>query len=176
VTLTGLIFRLLFKAMIPLSMVFGIMFYMMYLNGQNPLAMVEGMFDGIKSKFGRMGDAVVNLSGTVSIALDSEAQTYYKWQDAGGAWNYGEKAPAGASSVTSIRLKLTDNVMPAYIPPKSEAAEQKQTAQPQAESPGLLSPYTPGQIKKLFEDTRQLQETLNQRQLEHDALLGINRN
>ena len=175
-TLTGLVFRLLFKAMVPLSMVFGIMFYLMYLNGQNPLAMVEAMLDGVKSKFAVAGDAVIDLPGSVNTALDGEARTYYKWQDAGGAWIYGENPPANSLSLTAIKLKLTDNVLPAYTAPKSEAAEQKQTVQPQAESPALVSPYSPGQIKKLFEDTKNLQETLHQRQLEQDAMLGIKRN
>jgi hypothetical protein len=149
------------------------MFYLMYLNGQSPLAMVEAMFAGVKSKFAAARDAVVNLPGSVDTAFDSEVRTYYKWQDAGGAWIYGENPPADSLSLTSIKLRLTDNVLPAYTAPKPEVAEQKQTVQPKAETPELPSPYSPGQIKKLFEDTQKLQETLHQRQLDQDAILGI---
>ncbi len=171
-SLTGLIFRLLLKAMVPLSIVLGIVFYMSYLNGRDPLAMFGNLFGKVQMAITEAGDAVVSMPDAVDTAMEGQTRTFHKWQDAAGAWHYGENPPADARSLTAISLSLTDNVVPStgVGEPQEKEGDREQ---PQLETPNLASPYSPSQIKKLFEDTKQLQETLNQRRLEQDAMFGI---
>jgi len=158
--------------MVPLSIVLGAMFYLSYLNGRDPLAMFDNLFGKVQTAITEAGDAVVNIPDAVDSSIEGQTRTFHKWQDATGAWNYGENPPADARSLTAISLKLNDNVVPSTPVAKSQDKEGAQE-QPQLETPSLASPYSPSQIKKLFEDTRQLQETLNQRQREQDAMFGI---
>ena len=169
---TGVIFRLLLKAMVPLSIVLGAMFYLSYLNGRDPLAMFDNLFGKVQTAITEAGDAVVNIPDAVDSSIEGQTRTFHKWQDATGAWHYGENPPADARSLTAISLSLDDNVVPSTVLAKPQEKEGN-PQQPQVEMPGLASPYSPSQIKKLFEDTKQLQETLNQRRREQDAMFGI---
>ena len=170
----GLVVRLLFKAMIPLTIVFGVMFYLMYLNGQDPTMVFRGFGQRILSTFSNMGESVTSVPDKVEATVAGDARTFYKWQDNSGAWFYGEDPPAGALSVTAITLRLTDNVVPAFKEPEPEVVEEEEKEE-EIEKPTLSSPYSPEQIDKLFEDTKQLQETISERQRQTDELLGIHK-
>ena len=186
--MVGLIFRLLLKAMVPLMIVVGAMFYVMYLNGQNPLAVFDGFGQRIAGIFSSAGDSVSNLPDKVSGAVEGDSRTFYKWQDAAGSWYYGEDPPANAQSLTAITLRLTDNVVPAFKDPDSVVDEEEALEEDDAEVQSgskiskkkgkkggdVENPYSPEQIQKLFENARQLQETMSERTEQLKQLTGGN--
>ncbi len=173
--MVGLVFKLLFKAMIPLCIIFGIMSYLTYLNGGNPVAVFEGIGGNMMAKFNGIGESVGQLPEEVSENLKGgDKQTVYKWQDASGAWHYGEAPPDNAASLREVTLRPNENIVQSLKAPEQEAEsdEAKPAAQASTQT-GVASPYSPDAVKKLFEDANKLQETLEQRKLDQDALLGV---
>ena len=186
--MVGLVFRLLLKAMVPLMIVFGAMFYVMYLNGQNPLAVFDGFGQRVAGIFSNVGESASNLPGKVSGAVEGDSRTFYKWQDATGSWHYGEDPPANAQSLTAITLRLTDNVVPAFQDPNAVVENEEEFAESDSaeldnasknnkkkgkkKGGDLENPYSPEQIQKLFENANQLQETMSQRTDQLNQLIG----
>ena len=149
------------KAMVPLIVVVGAMTYLMYLNGQDPMAMLKKVGGNIGSQIESVGASITDLPSTASQVVEGGERTFYKWRDAQGAWHYGEQPPTDAFEVKAISLKLTDNQIPAYVPPadpEEPAVDAEESVLPK------LNPYSPSEIKQLFEDAEKLKETLNQRQ------------
>lgn len=161
--------------MIPLGIVFGVMFYLMYLNGQNPAAFLQQLAGRMLDSMSQTGSSIQALPQNVGDSLGAQSRTFYKWQDASGAWHYGEAPPSDARALEAISLKLTDNVVPSFQAPAPIESEEEEpeTAPSTDQAIPIESPYSPDQIKKLFEDAKQLQETLNQRQLDQGALIGL---
>lgn len=126
--MAGLIFKLLFKAMVPLCIIFGIMSYLSYLNGGNPASIFEGMGSSVMAKFNDVKQAVGQLPEKVSEVIGDKNEekgagskrTFYKWQDASGAWHYSEESPDSdnVSSLSGVSVRGNENIIQAIKLPK----------------------------------------------------------
>ena len=114
----------------------------------------------------------------------------YKWQDEYGQWHYGQRAPTDADNVKSMVVDSNQNVIAGIkVPAKEDPEESKSSTKRNSKDkkssknepdeggsgydPGaspsevldeqMDNPYNPDAIKKLFEDARGMQETLQKR-------------
>lgn len=94
------------------------------------------------------------------------ASKIYKWQDEDGSWHFGNAPP---EAVVAEALQLGEvNLMPAYEPPPAARQAQTQTAAPAAPIGAVTA--TPGQIKEMMNTVNNLQQTIDSRKTEMDAL------
>lgn len=174
--MAGLFFRLLLKALFPVLMVLGGLSYVSYLQGHDPLAMLLKPFGGLSGVSLEGMQQQVERMGEKAEESVSGPRTVYRWRDANGQLYYGEQPPADALSVKALRIDPNTNVIAAFRDPKAveaEAETQKEGATAEGatetDEPEMPNPYSPDQIKQLFEDTKLLKEKLESRQLD---LLG----
>jgi hypothetical protein len=81
----------------------------------------------------------------------------YKWQDANGHWQYGERAPATGAHVTRQEI-----VIPATRVPVAKAATHESATNSNAENPGLVNPYSPDGVKQIMDKAHDVQRMMNQ--------------
>lgn len=176
--MAGLFFRLLLKALFPVLMVLGGLAYVSYLQGHDPLALLLKPFGGVPGLSLQGLQQQVERIGERTEQEVSGPRTVYRWRDAGGQLHYGQQPPADAQQVKALHLDPNTNVIAAFRDPKAVATEEAaeatedEASEKRAGEPAMPSPYSPEQIKQLFEDTRALKETLESRQLDP---LGKNR-
>ena len=117
----------------------------------------------LAQKFGfGTGDAAENLRDKApknirAVVTDKEFEVY-KWVD--------EQPPQVGTASEKIILAPNANVIDAVKIPETEALA---TAKPQVYSVG--SPYSPDGMKKLVDDSMNVQEMLNQRQADQDKMM-----
>ena len=125
----------------------------------------------LAQKFGfGTGDAAENLRDKApknirAVVTDKEFEVY-KWVDEHGVTQFGGKPPQVGTASEKIILSPNANVIDAVKMPEKEALE---TAKPQVYSVG--SPYSPDGMKKLVDDSMNVQEMLNQRQADQDKMM-----
>lgn len=100
------------------------------------------------------------------------SRTLYKWQDENGTWHYSQTPPAGQVSET-LTVSTNTNIIQAQALPEPEPVEQ--TAQQKNKAidlPSLPSPMTisPNKTQQLIEDARNVQQLMNQRGQQLDAI------
>lgn len=100
-----------------------------------------------------------------TVVTDKQVEVY-KWVDEHGVTQFSNLPPQDGGQSEKLVLSPETNVMDAVKIPEKEPAA---AAQPQVFS--LSSPYSPGGMKKMVDDSRDLQETLNQRQAEQEQMM-----
>ncbi len=93
----------------------------------------------------------------ISVGASADAVTFYRWQDAQGAWHYSDQPdPQGRSEAY-----LVDPQNPSSPPPPAavRARSSEQAASVGAEPPSRA----PKRVKQLIDDARQVQDLLEQR-------------
>ena len=160
--------KLLFKASLPLLSVFGATAYVMYLNGHNPLELV-----GVTNIYDKSSTFIQGVENAVDEGVSisppsSSSETIYKWQDDAGQWHYSATISDMNASVQTLKINPNVNVIAsepvkkvvhtASYSNKGKAPAQNATGTPIS---GMTSP---GAIKQVFEDAKNVQSLLESRQ------------
>jgi hypothetical protein len=117
-----------------------------------------------KFGFGGRGEEAKLPKNVQTVATDKELEIY-KWADEYGVMQFSNMPPEDGKSEMII-LSPNTNVVDAFKIPEKE---QEESAKPQVFSLG--SPYSPGGMKKMVDDSLDLQKTLNERQAEQDKMM-----
>lgn len=127
--LTKLIFKLMFRAMLPLVAMVGIASFGLHSTGGDPLAILKRVGGGF-------GDQVANLLGgardsaqtTLSAAKSglgksgvapAKSQKLYRWTDSSGVTHFSSEPPAGAQNVSTVTVDPNQNLMSATRAPEA---------------------------------------------------------
>ena len=117
----------------------------------------------------QMGETLEDMVDT-TVSTEQTRQTYYKWQDANGSWHFGEKPPAGVQ-VISVNIDTAANVLtPVKLPKKEEVEPQVAKQEPKIAPENAF--MNPAAAKQAMEDAQQIQQMLNQRTKDMNALIG----
>lgn len=100
-----------------------------------------------------------------SVTTDKQV-TVYKWRDEFGVMQFSNTPPPEGGPADTVVLTPDTNVVKAIKMP--EAEPEKKTG-PVVMS--TRSPYTPGGMKDLLDNTSQLKDTLNQQQMEQQKMM-----
>ncbi len=101
-------------------------------------------------------------------SLQADEVTVYKWRDQQGHWHYGEKPPKAAHEELNIDTEANvTNGNPFAAAQRRRPAAPK-SAPPSPSSPGL--PYTPGHIRKMLDDIKNIDNTVKKRNQALDRL------
>lgn len=126
---TKMVFKLLFKATIPLVMVAGVVSYGMYSSGGDPAALFKKLagnsMQSVKSSIHGAGDSLESMS---PVALPGSKTTVYKWVDENGNTQFGSAAPDGINA-TAKTYNNNANLM--------AATPVRQRPDPNAPVPGM---------------------------------------
>ncbi len=119
----------------------------------------------MKSQMGEQMEAMIDTT----LSTEQTRQTYYKWQDANGSWHFGEKPPAGANAI-AVSIDTAANILAPVKAPEPKATLAK--AEPKEDKIAPQDAFmNPAAAKQAMEDAKQLQEMLNQRTKDMDALM-----
>lgn len=106
--------------------------------------------------------------------MEDQSRTVYKWRDKEGNWQFSNQAPTEdiATSVTVYRSDA--NVIQAVKPPEPEPETEVTEAEstPVDTPPPLVPIADPERVQKLMDDTRNIQNILDQRQEDMNKRLG----
>ncbi|MCK4706710.1 MAG: DUF4124 domain-containing protein [Gammaproteobacteria bacterium] len=102
----------------------------------------------------------------IQTVVTNKEVSIYKWADKYGVRQFSNLPPKDGIESEKIVLSPNTNVMEAIKIPEKET---EKIAKPQVMSMG--SPYSPGGMKKMIEDSTNLQEQLNQRQADQDEMI-----
>ena len=99
---------------------------------------------------------------------------FYKWYDAEGNVQFTTEPPADGIEYTVKGYDPDANVIQAVKIPVKEV--QEDDSNPDQDKKGLTesaeNPYSPEKIKKLFEDTKNIEALLNQRIQDQDSVIN----
>jgi len=112
----------------------------------------DNVTEGIKD----LGNAVLDKDVTV-----------YQWTDSAGVTHYGGTPPTGQGQYEKKTIHSNTNVMQAH---KIAEEEEETVQQPRVASVGSV--YSPEGVKDLMDDTKGLQEQMNQRMADQEKLLN----
>lgn len=162
--------RLLFKTMLPLIIVLGMISYVMYLNGHHPLQIFSTV-SVPKQASAFMNEINRSANSAGEAVFQRQKETIYKWQDEHGQWHYGKIRPLNAASAETVTIDPNVNVIGSakrqghstISQPESARAAEEPVVDP-ASLPKGFEAYSPDNVKKLFEDAKQVQQTLVERQ------------
>lgn len=137
--ITKLIFKILFKATLPLVAMVGITSYVLYTKGGDPLQLLKIAGGGISEKAsGMLGSARQNSADALSSLQqggentdgDASGPIMYRWKDASGATHFGNVPPSDAIELTQLNIDPDRNMIPARKKAQQAvdaSAEQLQT-------------------------------------------------
>ncbi len=125
----------------------------------------------LKAVFGDVGSGLDNpiLETPLSDETPGTARVY-RWQDENGQWHFGNTPP---DLETGEEIQISDvNLIEAYQPPveSSKVAPETSTQPLSGGLPGALPEA--GQIQEMMDTVNNLQQTMDQRQADLDALSG----
>ncbi len=143
--------KLIVKMLVLLAIVVGMSNYALYLmTGQSPFA-------------GDGPDLSIGLPSASSV-LPAGKEQAYKWRDKDGVVHYSSEPPPDSESAELLQVDPNTNLVQGLRPSESQEAETAETT-PQAALPqGTV--YNPENIRKLIDDAKKVQETLNERNAE----------
>ncbi len=122
--LVKLIFKLLFKAMLPIVCVVGFLSYGYYMKGGDPGAVFAKVLDktvqNAKSSVQGAGDSLQSVTPTTAA---SNKTTVYQWKDENGVTVFGQRPPEDFASETLI-INNNKNVVAAQKPLAPEPEPQ----------------------------------------------------
>lgn len=167
--------KLLFKATLPLLSVCGATAYVMYLNGHNPLELM-----GVSGLYKKSTTFVQSIEKTVDEGIsvqssNSSLKTIYKWQDDSGQWHYSTIMSDPGAAVQTLKINPNMNVV-AGMPVREATGASAQTDKEKVVEKSMgdaltVGTYSPGAIKQVFEDAKNVQSLLeNRQQAQLDAI------
>lgn len=89
----------------------------------------------------------------------------YKWQDANGHWQYGERAPTNGSA-TKIEVAKGPTTSPSSDAAPVHSKREQATAA--TDHPEMMNPYSPEGVKQLIDKAHAVRDLMNQ----HNDQLG----
>lgn len=117
-------------------------------------------------------DAVSDLAGEVTPdPVSSDPVTVYKWQDEDGQWHFSNQPPEVPDGAETMELSGDINLMESVEIPEKR---QQPTTTASASTPSFTGPMTvaPEQVKEMMETVNSLQQSVDDRKKEIDALSG----
>ncbi|MDH5387309.1 MAG: DUF4124 domain-containing protein [Gammaproteobacteria bacterium] len=123
------------------------------------LGRIWGNGDGVTT------DAQANGPKNVKMVVTDKKVEVYKWPDEHGVIQFSNVPPEGLDSELLV-LSPETNVMDAIKIPEKEP---ELIGMPKVTSLG--SPYSPAGMKKLVDESIEMQETLNQRQADQEKMI-----
>lgn len=136
----------------------------MVLFGDNEIAKKFGF--GVSSKNDAKEDLQDKAPKNIQTVVTDKKVEVYKWADKHGVIQFSNEPPQDGSESEKMVLSPNTNVLDAI---KITKKEPEKAAKPQVINLG--SPYSPGGMKKMVDDSTNLQDQLNQRQTEQDKIL-----
>ncbi len=160
INLKGLIFKMIAMVIVMV----GISNYMLYImTGRSP-------FDGFKLP--SVSDAIPNSIDDIKPSLGGK-QTVYKWVDENGVTQYSSEPPPNQAT-TSLELDPETNIIQSVEVPSDEG-DDSTLSNKNNETPQLALPegpvYSPDNIKKLIDDAKNVQKTLDERYQKQEEML-----
>ena len=111
-------------------------------------------------------DLQVKAPKNVQAVVTDKKVEVYKWEDEYGVMQFSNTPPFEGDDFEKMVLSPDTNIMDAI---KVSEKEPDEITKPKVFS--LSSPYSPGGMKKMVEDSTALQEQLNDRQAEQDKMI-----
>lgn len=150
--------------MVPLVIVLGGLSYVMYLQGQDPFALLTAPFEREQAAAGLPGATPAVPAGKPLRTIDATSRVY-RWRDADGNMHFSDTPPGDGAGFESIEIDPDANLI-------KGVGGSSEGPRPEAGAPALpANPYHPDSIKRLFEQAEAVKETLNQRYREQQQLL-----
>lgn len=103
------------------------------------------------------------------VALQAAEVTVFKWQDDQGRWHYGEKPPKAAHEELNIDTEANVTAGDPFDSSPHLPPSTSQSA-PDSSDGGLRLPYTPGRIRKMLDDIKNIDKAVKQRNKTLDRL------
>lgn len=100
-----------------------------------------------------------------AVVTDKKVEVY-KWVDEHGVMQFSSTPPFEGGESEKIVLLPDTNIMDAIKIPEKEVEEAEKS-----QVFSLGNPYSPGGMKETVDDSKELQEKLNQRQAEQDKMM-----
>ncbi len=99
---------------------------------------------------------------------------FYKWYDSAGNVQFTSEPPAQGIEYTVKGYNPDANVIQAVkLPPKAVKSNEPEGSQLKKSAPGKIDdPYSQNNIKKLFEDSKNIQKLLNQRFKDQESIIN----
>lgn len=105
------------------------------------------------------------------MGVPHEPTTVYKWQDENGQWHFSSAPPADVTDAETMELDGDINIMQA---PPVERTQQAAASSHEVALPSGPMTVSPDQVKDMMETVTNLQETVDQRKADVDAVLPSN--
>ncbi len=167
--MTGIFLKLLFKATVPVIALVGIMSYMMYMQGQDPLAPLKSVASGIGDQFNRTGRSVKSAASNFGDLTDSLAsennndadtggsnRRIYRWVNADGVIHFGTSKPESETRVTALDINPDENIMDSFKSPerpRSQVAAKMETVPTSGVMPISANPV---KVKQMLQEASDL--------------------
>jgi hypothetical protein len=96
-----------------------------------------------------------------TLSTEQTRQTYYKWKDASGVWQFGDNPPEGVHKV-AINIDTAANILQ---PTSTPAPKQEKNTQLKADvpKPGTNAIFNPAAAKQALDDAKALQGVMEDR-------------
>lgn len=158
--------KLIFKSIAMLVVTVGVLGYGTYL--------MTGRFPWQGLRLSEKPDIKLP-EGLTLPAQKAAKQLVYKWKDTDGVWHFSTEAPADGSVFEQLEIDPNTNVI-ASVPveiadEEIEPAEKSLPDKPDTGESPVDFPYSPDRVKKLMDDARDVQKTLNDRAEKQKAIL-----
>lgn len=113
------------------------------------------------------GDKPARLPTNVKTVVTDKKVEVYTWTDANGIKQFSNTPPSEGGASEKIVLSPMTNVLdPLKVP---EAEEEVVASKPKVYSVG--NPYTPGGMKDMVNNSKEIQESMGQQQVERDKMM-----
>ena len=127
--------------------------------------------DDLAKKFGfgstaNSADDRAKTPKNIKAVVTDKKIDVYKWVDKHGVMQFSSTPPFEGGGFEMMELSPTTNVIDAYKAPKKE---QEEASNPEVFNVG--SPYSPGGMKEIVDESQNVRDKLNQRQAEQEKIL-----
>ncbi|MBM95109.1 MAG: hypothetical protein CMI09_04590 [Oceanospirillaceae bacterium] len=107
------------------------------------------------------GKPLMDLDIDTTISTEQTRQTFYKWQDGDGVWQFGDNPPEGVAKIavnvdTAANILRSDKVAPT-------TATAPREFKPEIPKPGTNAILNPGAAQDAVENAKALQGVLDDR-------------
>lgn len=127
-------------------------------------------FSSLTSSLATSLQSGADVVGSASSASPNmEPSEVYKWQDEEGVWQFSDTPVEGLDGAVIEKVEIsTVNVMDAFVPPAKTASGESK-----AESAGIsgTTSVSPAKIQEMMDTVNNLQQTIDARKADMDALV-----
>jgi hypothetical protein len=162
--------KLLIKLLLSLLVLAVVLPFTPFMPGGKPLLKMDGL------KWPPLAAPDLARPNPATDPGSANNQTFYKWRDAKGTVHYGDQPPGTPTGqVETIEVNPDTNlILGLKVPPPPP--EQKPAPEGAATSlPSAYSPYSPGQIERLFEEAHKVKAQSEERNRQLEELVGGDR-